>query len=92
MVGAAHDEIRLNADGTQLLDAMLSWLGFHLMGRGDVRYQRYVHEQDIARAALLLELARRLDEGLALDIADGAADFGDYDVGATARRCGTGAL
>ena len=29
-----------------------------------------------------LELARRLDEGQALDVADGAADFRDDDVGA----------
>ena len=33
-------------------------------------------------AMLLLELARRLDEGQALDVADGAADLRDDDVGA----------
>ena len=39
-----------------------------------------MHKQDIAVGALLLELARRLDKGLRLDVADSAADFGDYDV------------
>ena len=92
MVGAAHDEIRLNADGTQLLDAMLCRLCFHLMGCGNVRYQRYMHEQDIAVGALLLELARRLDKGLRFDVADGTADFRDYDIGVRLLRDAVQAL
>ena len=76
-----HDEIRLNADGTQLLNAMLRRLCFHLMGCGDVRHQRYMHKQHVAVGALLLELARRLDKGLRFDVADGTADFRDYDIG-----------
>ena len=52
------------------------------MGCGDVRHERHVDEQHVARPHLLLELARRLDEGQALDVADGAADFRDDDVGA----------
>ena len=49
-------------------------------GCGDVRHERHVDEQHVARPHLLLELARRLDEGQALDVADGAADFRDDNV------------
>ena len=62
------------------------WVGLvfslHLVGRGDIRHERHVDEQHVARAGLLLELACRLDEGQPLDVADGAADFRDDDVGA----------
>ena len=92
MVGAAHDEIRLNADGTQLLNAMLSWLGFHLMSCGDVRHQRYMHKQHVAVGALLLELARRLDKGLRFDVTDGTADLRDYDIGVRLLRDAVQAL
>ena len=37
MVGAAHDEIGLNTDGTQFLNAVLRGLGFNLVSCGDVR-------------------------------------------------------
>ena len=60
---------------------MLGGLGLHLVGRGDIRHERHVDEQHVARAGLLLELACRLDERQSLDVADGAPDLRDDDVG-----------
>ena len=81
MVAAADDEVRLHADGAQLLDGMLRGLGLHLVGCSDVRNQRNVDEQNVTALLFLPELTRRLDERLRLDVADGAADLGDDDVG-----------
>ena len=39
-------------------------------------------EQNVAALLFLPELTRRLDERLGLDVADGAADLGDDDIGA----------
>ena len=62
MVAAADDEVGLHADGTQLLDGMLRRLGLHLVGCGDVGYQRNVDEQNVTALLFLPELTRRLDE------------------------------
>ena len=61
---------------------MLRGLRLYLVGRGDVGHERNVHEQHVADGALLLELACGLYERQRLDVADGAADLGDDDVGA----------
>ena len=82
VVAAAYDEVGLHADGAQLLDGMLRGLSLHFVGCGDVRDQRDVDEQHVAALLFLPELTRGLDEGLRLDVADGAADLGDDDVGA----------
>ena len=82
VIGPAHDEIGLHADGAQLFHAVLRRFGFHFMGRRNVGNERHVHEQHVSRLLLLLELARSLDERLRFDIADGAADLRDDDVGA----------
>ena len=39
-----------------------------------------MQEEDVLPAEVVTNLARRLEEGLRLDIADGAADFGDDDI------------
>ena len=44
-------------------------------------HERDVHEEDVLAAELVAHLAGRLEERLALDVADRAADLGDDDVG-----------
>ena len=41
-----------------------------------------MHENHVTCRTFLFELARRLDEGLAFDVANGAADLRDDDIGA----------
>ena len=55
-------------------------LVFSSLGRLDVRHERDVHDDDILRADFQDELPDRLEKGQALDVAGGAADFGDDDV------------
>ena len=53
-------------------------------------HERDVDVHDVLRADLAPELAHRLEERQRLDVADGAADLGDHDVGGLglARRAG----
>ena len=81
VVGAADDEVRLQAHGAQLAHGVLGGLGLDLVGGGDVGHQAHVDEAAVSHALLLAELADGLDEGLALDVADGAAQLGDDHVG-----------
>ena len=77
VVGAADDEVGLDAHGAQLLHGVLRRLGLDLVGCGDVRHEAHVDHERVARALLLAELADGLNEGLALDVADRAAELGD---------------
>src|SRR5690606_36305549 len=83
-VGTQHDGIRLDTDRTQSRNRVLGRLGLLLARRTEVGNQRDVHEEAVVAAELVAHLAGRLDEGLRLDVADGAADLGDDDVGAGA--------
>ena len=47
----------------------------------DVGHERDVDVADVLAAEVLAHLADRLEERQALDVADGAADLGDDDVG-----------
>ena len=60
---------------------MLGRFGLDLMGSGDVGDERDVDEAHVVGAHLLAVLTCRLYEGLPLDIADGATDLRDDDVG-----------
>ena len=77
LVAAQDNDIRLDAHALQFLDGVLSGLGFMLVGAPEERHQRHVDEQAVLLPYLQRDLAHRLQEGLGLDIADGAADFGD---------------
>ena len=79
-VAAAEQDAGLDADALQLLDRMLGRLGLELAGRGDPGHQGQMHEEGAARSELVAELADRLQEGQALDIADGAADLADQEI------------
>ncbi len=65
----------------QLLDAMLGWLGLQLFGRAHIRQQRHVHVEHVVAPNVLRNLADGLEERLALDVADRAADLDDDHLG-----------
>ena len=79
-VGAAQQDVGLDADGAQVADAVLGRLGLELAGRADEGHQRQVNVERVLAADVLAQLADRLEERLALDVADGAADLDDDDV------------
>ena len=59
---------------------MLGRLGLQLAGRGDVGHQRDVDEHRLVAAQLVAQLADRLDERQAFDIADRAADLAQDEI------------
>jgi hypothetical protein len=80
-VGAAQQDVGLDADLAQLLDRMLGRLGLQLAGGRDVGQQREVDETGALAAFFDAHLADGLQERQRLDVADGAADFDDRHVG-----------
>ena len=80
MVGAQDDDVGLDADPAQLLDGVLGRLRLQLAGRLERGQQRHVDVDDVVAPDVLAHLADRLEEGEALDVADGAADLDDDDV------------
>ena len=72
----------------ELADGVLRRLGLQLAGRLQVRHEREVDVEAVLLADVEGELANRLEERQALDVADRAADFGDHDVDVVARRAG----
>ncbi len=79
-VGAAEQDVRLDADRPQVADAVLGRLRLQLAGRADERHQRQVDVERVLAAEVLPQLADGLEERLALDVAHGAADLDDDDV------------
>ncbi len=80
LLGAGDDDVGLDADLAQLGDRVLGRLGLRLADHADHRHQGDVDVEDVLAADVLAELADRLEEGQALDVADGAADLGDEHV------------
>ncbi len=64
----------------QLLGRMLGRLGLQFAGRRDPRHQGQVHEQHPLAAEFVAELADRLEERQALDVADRAADLAQHEI------------
>ena len=79
-VGAAEQDVGLDADGAQLRDGMLGRLGLQLAGRGDEGQQRQVDVDRLPARQIVAELADRLEERQALDVADRAADLDQHEV------------
>ena len=79
-VGAAEQDVGLDADGEHLLDGVLGGLGLQLLRGGDPGDQRDVDEDGVVAAEVLAHLADGFEEGKRLDVADGAADLDDGDV------------
>ena len=81
LLRSADENVGLDPDGAQLLDAVLGRLRLELPRRRDIRKQCHMDVERIILSHFLFDLADRLKEGQALDIADGTADFRDDDVG-----------
>ena len=81
-VAAAEQNMRLDADRAQLLDRMLRRLGLQLAGGRDIGQQRDVDIDHMPARQIVAELADRLEERQALDVADGAADLGQHEIDA----------
>jgi type II secretory pathway component PulM len=79
-VGAAEEDVGLDADGAQVAHAVLRRLGLQLAGGADERHQRQVDVERVLAPDVLAQLADRLDERQALDVADRAADLDQDDV------------
>ena len=80
LVRTQHDDVRGNAHALQLLDAVLGRLGLVLPAGLQVGHQGHVDIQGVLPSLFQPHLADSLDKGLAFNIADGAADFGDHHV------------
>ena len=80
-LGAADQDVGLDAVGPQFPHRVLGRFGLHLAGRLDIGDQGEVDEQGVFPAEIGAQLADRLDEGQALDIADCAADLDDGHIG-----------
>ena len=74
-VGAAQQDVGLDADRAQLLDRVLGRLGLELAGAGDEGQQGEVDIDGLVARQIVAELADRLEERQPLDVADGAADL-----------------
>src|SRR5437867_12926172 len=71
----------MDSDPAQLVHRMLGRLRLQLAGRVDERNVRDVEVEDVLGAGFPPELADRLEKRERLDVADGAADLADDDVG-----------
>src|SRR3954468_13551840 len=79
-VGAAQQDIGLDADRAQVADAVLRRFRLQLAGGANERHQREVNVERVLAADILAQLADRFDERQALDVAHGAADLDEDDV------------
>ena len=87
-VGPADEDVGLDADRAQVPHAVLRRLGLELAGGADERHQRQVDVERVVAADVLAQLADRLDERQALDVADRAADLDEDDVDVARRPRG----
>ena len=88
VLGPADQDVGLDADLPQGADGVLRRLGLQLAGRLEVGDERQVDVQAVLAADVEGELADRLQERQALDVADRAADLGDHDVHVVGRPAG----
>ncbi len=79
-VGAAKEDVGLDADREHLLDGVLGGLGLEFLRGGDPGDEGDVDEDGVVAAEVLAHLADGFEEGKRLDVADGAADLDDGDV------------
>ncbi len=78
--GAAEQDVRLDADRPELLDAVLRRLGLELAGDADVGDEGQVDEEGPVDAQGEPHLPRRLEERQALDVADGPSYLADNNI------------
>ncbi len=75
--GTENNNVRLNADGEEFLDAVLGRLRLMFMGTDQIRNQGNMDKQAVVSADLRRKLTDGLQKRLALNIADRAAHFND---------------
>ena len=86
-VGAAEEDVGLDADGEHLFDGVLGGLGLEFLRGGDPGDECDVDEAGVFAAEVLAHLADGFEEGEGFDVADGAADLDDGDVAVVRRPC-----
>ena len=79
-IGAAHQNVRLDADGKKLLDRVLRGLALKLARAWDLYDERHMDIQHILSALFDGDLTDSLQKRLAFDIADRAADLAYEDI------------
>src|SRR5262249_9912830 len=81
LVRAANDDVGMDTDPAQFVHRMLRRLRLELAGRLDERDERDVDVDDVLGPYLPAELADRFEKRQRLDVAYGAADLRDDDIG-----------
>src|SRR5208283_4075626 len=81
-VATTEQNVRLNADRAQFLDRMLRRFRLQLAGARNEGQKRQVDVDAMALGEVVAELADRLEEGQALDVAHRAADLDQREIGA----------
>ncbi len=80
-VGAAEEDVGLDADGEHLFDGVLGGLGLEFLRGGDPGDEGDVDEAGVFAAEVLAHLADGFEEWEGFDVAYGAADFDDGYIG-----------
>ena len=81
IVGAAEDDIRLDADAQEFFDTVLSGFCFQFFCCPNIGEKGYVQVEHVSAAYVFAHLADSLQIWLALDITNGAANLHDHHVG-----------
>ncbi len=81
LVAAQDDDVRRDAHALQLFHGVLGRLGLMLIAAGQEGNQGHVDKDGVPAALFETDLTGGLEKGLALDVAGGAADLGDHDIG-----------
>ena len=87
-IGAAEEDVGLDADRPEVAHAVLRRLRLQLARRADERHERQVDVERVVAADVLAELTDGFEKRQALDVADRAADFDEHDVDVRAPRRG----
>jgi len=85
-IGAAQQDVGLDADRSQVAHAVLRGLGFQFAGRANERHERQMYVERVVAADVLTKLANRLEKREAFDVADGAADFDEDNIDVSCDR------
>ena len=79
-VRTQDDNVGVHTHALQLFHRVLCGLGFVFVRAGNVGHQHHMDVAAVVATLLQTHLTDGLEEGLALDVAGGAADLGDDDV------------
>ncbi len=81
VIGAAHDDVRLDAYATQFFHAVLGRLGLQFVCGADIGQEGDVNVDGVFSADVFAHLPDRLEERQSLNVTDRAAHFDDDDLG-----------